>query len=69
MYAIEKGEYHLIEKMLALFDRPKLRSVIISQTFAGRNCLHIAEEQLTHFPPLQRNQLWNLLHGASLRLS
>jgi hypothetical protein len=38
MYAIEKRDYILIEKMLRLFDPKKLRNVIKSQTFDG-TCL------------------------------
>lgn len=64
MYAIEKRDYILIEKMLRLFDPKKLRNVIKSQTFDGSNCLKIAEGRKSEFNPQDWQRLWDLLNKA-----
>ncbi|CAC5387552.1 unnamed protein product [Mytilus coruscus] len=64
MYAIEKRDCILIEKMLRLFDPKKLRNVIKSSTFDGSNCLKIAEGRKSEFNPQEWQRLWDLLNKA-----
>lgn len=64
MYAIEKRDCMLIERMLRLFDPKKLRNVVKSQTFDGSNCLRIAEGRKSEFNPQDWQKLWDLLNKA-----
>lgn len=64
MYAIEKRDILLVEALLRMFDKTKLRSYVRSQTFDGRTCQKIAEGLKQDLHPDQWNKLWNLLENA-----
>ncbi|OWF40053.1 uncharacterized protein LOC110464266 [Mizuhopecten yessoensis] len=65
MYAIEKRDIALVERMLNMFDSgAKLRNIIKSQTFDGSTCIKIAEGLKAEFQPDIWQRLINTLNAA-----
>lgn len=65
MYAIEKRDATLVERMLCMCDSGvKLRNIIKSQTFDGNTCIKIAEGLKNNFHPDHWQRLINTLNAA-----
>ncbi|XP_069115493.1 uncharacterized protein [Argopecten irradians] len=65
MYAIEKRDTALVERMLSMFESgEKLRNIIKFQTLDGSTCIKIAEGLKADFQPDNWQRLLNTLNAA-----
>ncbi|XP_033757941.1 uncharacterized protein LOC117340283 [Pecten maximus] len=65
MYAIEKRDTALVERMLSMFESgEKLRNIIKFQTLDGSTCIKIAEGLKADFQPENWQRLLNTLNAA-----